>query len=157
MSVQLHISGSLRRLRYPAVLRPVRPRAHLRSRPEEDWLQGWNATTNHTDVGLDRRPNPQVEAFPGHVIRVVKYRVYPVGTEAAGDNDDASDTEENHEADSLRRRQGQLEQDRHWKDVDDEISDDVEDRLGNERRAFRDAVSIGLEKVPITADWTNTS
>lgn len=100
------------RLLFPAVSRPIRfgvLRRCLRSCSEKERLECRDAAANDAHISFNGRPNPDVEPFPGNVKSIVHHIVHPICTEASSNNDNATDSEEDHESDPLRRRQREVE------------------------------------------------
>lgn len=127
-------------------------RAHTCS--EKNGLQGRDTATDDAHVGFDGRPNPNLKAFPSNVIGIVQDVVHPVGAEATSDDDDATKSKENHEANSLRRRKTETVQSWHRQHVDHKVGGNIDDCLRDEWRAFRHAVTSAGEQIPIAADRT---
>jgi hypothetical protein len=81
---------------------------------EKQGLQRRNASTNHSDIGLDSSPHPDLITFPGGVVGLVERVVDPVCSEAAGNDNEAADREEDDEADALRPWKSEREKRRNW-------------------------------------------
>jgi hypothetical protein len=82
--------------------------------------------------------------------------VDPVGTEAARDDNDATEPEQKHQPDALDDRKLELKECRHRQYVYHEIGDHIDDSLDHEWRAFRDTFALGRTKIqlPVFANWT---
>lgn len=83
-----------------------------------------------TQVRLDGRPGPQVEPFPGDVVCLLYHVVGPVGSLAAGYDDDETTAEEQGEHDALVSGKAQLQHDWQRQHDDDDVSDNGGNCLG---------------------------
>lgn len=68
---------------------------------EEQRLERRDAPADDTDVGFNSSPDPNLVSLPCGIVRLEECVVHPVGSEAAGNDNDTADGEQNDESDAL--------------------------------------------------------